>query len=145
MQISVWILGDTMTRPPSCLSTTSTPYPFHRSISHDNAENRHWTWFRAKSTAVATPVILTPRCKKKKWSPKIHLSIEVSLLRAKLSKVWRKNKFDTYPDPYPKRLSPRLSKCNSKNTTLPALRIKLSITLIKAKVSELQIQKFCIW
>ena len=39
----------------------NTPYPFHRSISHDNAENRHWTWFLAKSTAVATPVILTPR------------------------------------------------------------------------------------
>ena len=65
-------------------------------------------------------------------------------LRAKLTKLWRMKKFDAYPDPYPKRLSVRLIKCNNKSTTLPALRIELSITLIRAKVSELQIQNICI-
>ena len=65
-------------------------------------------------------------------------------LRAKLTKLQRKKIFDTYPDLYPERLSARLIKCNSKSTTLPALYIKLSITLIRAKASELQIHKFCI-
>ena len=65
-------------------------------------------------------------------------------LHAKLTKLWRTKKFDAYPDPYPKRLSARLTNCNSKSTTLPALCIELSITLIRAKVSELQIQKVCI-
>ena len=65
-------------------------------------------------------------------------------LRAKLTKLWRTKKFDAYPDSYPKRLSARLTNCNSKSTTRPALRIELSITLIKAIVSELQIQKICI-
>ena len=50
-------------------------------------------------------------------------------------------KFDTHLDPCPKRLPARLTKCNSKSATLPALRIELSITLIRVKVSELQIQK----
>ena len=57
----------------------------------------------------------------------------------------KKKIFDTYPDSYPERLSARLIKCNSKTITLPALYIKLSITLIRATVSELQIQKFCIY
>ena len=65
-------------------------------------------------------------------------------LRTNLTKLWRKKKFDTYQDPYPKRLSARLSKCNSKSATLPALHIELSIALIRVKVSELQIQKICI-
>ena len=65
-------------------------------------------------------------------------------LCAKLTKLWRMKKFDAHPDPYPKRLSARLTKCNSKSATLPALHIKLSITLIRVKVSELQIQKICI-
>ena len=65
-------------------------------------------------------------------------------LRAKLTKLWRMKKFDAHPDPYLKRLSARLTKCNSKSATLPALRIELSITLIRVKVSELQIQKICI-
>ena len=47
-----------------------------------------------------------------------------------------KKEFDTYPDPYPERLSARLIKCNSKTITLPALYIKLSVTLIRATVSE---------
>ena len=62
----------------------------------------------------------------------------------KTDKVMENEKFDAYPDPYPKHLSARLTNCNSKSTTLPALRIKLSITLIRAVVSELQIQKICI-
>ena len=65
-------------------------------------------------------------------------------LRAKTDKVMENKKIDAYPDPYPKRLSAHLTKCNSKSTTLPALHIKLSITLIRAKASELQIQKICI-
>ena len=65
-------------------------------------------------------------------------------LRAKLTKLWRTKKFDAYPDPYPKRLSARLTNCNGKRTTLRALCIELSITLIRANVSELQIQKICI-
>ena len=65
-------------------------------------------------------------------------------LRAKLTKLWRTKKFDAYLDPYPKRLSAHLTNSNSKTTTLPALCIELSIPLIRAKVSELQIQKICI-
>ena len=61
-----------------------------------------------------------------------------------MEKLWRTKKFDAYPDQYPKWLSARLTNCNSKGTTLPDLRIELSITLIRAKVSKLQIQKICI-
>ena len=55
-----------------------------------------------------------------------------------------KEKFDTYPDPYPKQLSARLTNCKSKSTTLPALRNELSITLIGTKVSGLQTKEICI-
>ena len=63
-------------------------------------------------------------------------------LHTNLTKLWRTKKFGSYPDPYPKQLPARLINCNSKSTTLPTLRIKLSITLISLIFVCLRVHRF---
>ena len=53
----------------------------------------------------------------------------------------RIGKFDTNLDPFPKSSSACLMNSNSKRATQPLLCIKLLITLIRAKVSELQMEE----
>ena len=53
----------------------------------------------------------------------------------------RIGKFDTNLDPDPESCSARLMNSNSKSATQPLLCIKLLITLIRAKVSELQMEE----
>ena len=55
----------------------------------------------------------------------------------------KKEKFDTSLHPDPEWSFGCLIKCNRKCTTLPVLPSSLSITVIRAKVSELQIKAFC--
>ena len=55
--------------------------------------------------------------------------------------VMRVGNFDTILDPDPELSSARLMNSNSKRATRPRLCIKLLITLMRAKVSELQMQK----
>ena len=65
-------------------------------------------------------------------------------LHVELIKLQRKEYFDTNLDPDPEWWSTRLINHNSKSTTVSALCIKLSITLIRAQISELQMEKFCV-
>ena len=67
-----------------------------------------------------------------------HRGITYMSLLAKLTKLGRKENFDTHLDP--EWLFARLISGNSKSITLPPLHIKLPITLITAKVSELQME-----
>ena len=53
----------------------------------------------------------------------------------------RIGKFDTNLDPDPESSSARLMNSYSKSATRPPLCIKLSITLLRAKVSELQMME----
>ena len=53
----------------------------------------------------------------------------------------RIGKFDTNLDPNPELSSARLINSNSKSGTQPTLCIELLITLIRAKVSELQMEE----
>ena len=65
-------------------------------------------------------------------------------LGAELTKLRRNETFDTNLDPDPEWWSAHLTNCNNKSTTLSSLCIKLSTTLIRVKVSELQMREYCI-
>ena len=85
------------------------------------------------------------RCKKTKYSLCIQLFIGMlhMSLHAKLTKLWRKKKFDTSPHSDPEWIFGCLIKCNRKCTTLPVLPSSLSTTVIRANVFELQIKAVC--
>ena len=62
----------------------------------------------------------------------------------KIDRVMNKEKFDTSPDPDPEWLFRCLINRNRKCTTLPVLHTSQSISLVRVKVSELQIDAVCI-
>ena len=58
----------------------------------------------------------------------------------KINEVMKKEKFDTSLRPDPEWSFGCLIKCNRKGTTPPVFPSSLSITVIRAKVSEIQIK-----